>query len=215
MAMSSLTYVLGFSVRFFSASLFRLGILWSLGGPLSKLCVTPPFSINFRCQIENQVSDYRLLGASSCWPLLFILLLLTIIVYPFIVDHDWLSFYCWPLLFILLLLTIIVYPFIVNHYSLSFYCRLLLFILSLSTIFVYPLIVDHYCLSFYCRLSLFILLLSTIIVLSIYCQPLLFILLLCPRNKVVGGMLVSPCPTVRSSVDKSYVVSYDNLSCIS
>jgi len=30
-----------------------------------KLCVTPPFSINFRCQIENQVSDYRLLGASS------------------------------------------------------------------------------------------------------------------------------------------------------
>jgi hypothetical protein len=32
-----------------------------LGGPLSKLCVTPPFSINFRCQIENQVSDYRLL----------------------------------------------------------------------------------------------------------------------------------------------------------
>ena len=37
---------------------------WSLGGPLSKLCVTPPFSINFRCQIENQVSDYRILGAS-------------------------------------------------------------------------------------------------------------------------------------------------------
>jgi hypothetical protein len=43
---------------------------WFLGSPLSKLCVTPPFSINFRCQIENQVSDYRLLGASS---LLFIL----------------------------------------------------------------------------------------------------------------------------------------------
>jgi hypothetical protein len=36
-----------------------------LGGPLSKLCVTHPFSINFQCQIENQVSDYRLLGASS------------------------------------------------------------------------------------------------------------------------------------------------------
>jgi hypothetical protein len=36
-----------------------------LGGPLSKLCVTPPFSINFRCQIENQVSDYRLLGATK------------------------------------------------------------------------------------------------------------------------------------------------------
>jgi hypothetical protein len=28
MAISSLTYILGFSVRFFSASLFRLGILW-------------------------------------------------------------------------------------------------------------------------------------------------------------------------------------------
>jgi hypothetical protein len=34
------------------------------------LSATPPFSINFRCQIENQVSDYRLLGTSSCffWP---------------------------------------------------------------------------------------------------------------------------------------------------
>jgi hypothetical protein len=29
------------------------------------ICVTPPFSINFRCQFENQVSDYMLLGASS------------------------------------------------------------------------------------------------------------------------------------------------------
>jgi hypothetical protein len=32
---------------------------------LEQLCATPPFSINFRCQIENQVSDYRLLRASS------------------------------------------------------------------------------------------------------------------------------------------------------
>ena len=32
-----------------------------MGGPLSKLCLTPPFSINFRCQIENQLSNYRLL----------------------------------------------------------------------------------------------------------------------------------------------------------
>jgi hypothetical protein len=40
-------------------------------GPLSKLCVTPPFCINFRCQIKNQVSDYRLLGASSlCSPIM-------------------------------------------------------------------------------------------------------------------------------------------------
>jgi hypothetical protein len=38
---------------------------WSTLCPLSKLCVTHPFSINFQCQIENQVSDYRLLGASS------------------------------------------------------------------------------------------------------------------------------------------------------
>jgi hypothetical protein len=43
----------------------KFELKWSLGGPLSKLRVTPPFSINFRCQIENQVSDYRLLGASS------------------------------------------------------------------------------------------------------------------------------------------------------
>jgi hypothetical protein len=43
----------------------KFELKWSLDGPLSKLCVTPPFSINFRCQIENQVSDYRHLGASS------------------------------------------------------------------------------------------------------------------------------------------------------
>jgi hypothetical protein len=43
----------------------KFELKWSFGGPLSKLCVTPPFSINFRCQIKNQVSDYRLLGASS------------------------------------------------------------------------------------------------------------------------------------------------------
>jgi hypothetical protein len=57
MAMSSLTYILGFSGRFFSASLFHLEMLWDknhikifcleiwvkmiLDGPLSKLCVTP------------------------------------------------------------------------------------------------------------------------------------------------------------------------------
>jgi hypothetical protein len=34
----------------------KFELKWSLGGPLSKLCVTPPFSINFRCQIENQVN---------------------------------------------------------------------------------------------------------------------------------------------------------------
>jgi hypothetical protein len=27
-----------------------------MGGPLSKSCVAPPFSINFRCQIENQAT---------------------------------------------------------------------------------------------------------------------------------------------------------------
>ena len=43
----------------------KFELKWSLGGPLSKLCVTPPFPINFRCQIENQASDYRLMGASS------------------------------------------------------------------------------------------------------------------------------------------------------
>jgi hypothetical protein len=54
-------YILNTSKSF--AQKFELK--WSLGGPLSKLCVIPPFSINFRCQTENQVSDYRLLGASS------------------------------------------------------------------------------------------------------------------------------------------------------
>ena len=81
MTMSSLTYILGFSVLFFQPVYFvqkyyeikitsksfahKFELKLSLGCPLSKLCVTPPFSINFRCQIENQVSDYRLLRASS------------------------------------------------------------------------------------------------------------------------------------------------------
>jgi hypothetical protein len=29
----------------------KFELKWSLGGPLSKLCVTPSFSINFRCKI--------------------------------------------------------------------------------------------------------------------------------------------------------------------
>jgi hypothetical protein len=58
---SNNSIILGSSKSF--AQKFELK--WSLGGPLSKLCVKPPFSINFRCQIENQVSDYRLMGASS------------------------------------------------------------------------------------------------------------------------------------------------------
>jgi hypothetical protein len=45
--------------------LLRNELKWSLGGPLSKLCVTPPFSINFRFQIKSQVSDFRPLWASS------------------------------------------------------------------------------------------------------------------------------------------------------
>ena len=61
----------------------------------------------------------------------------------FIVDHYCFSFCCRPLLFILLLSTIIVYPFIVNHYCLSFYYRPLLFILLLSAIIIYPFI--FYC----------------------------------------------------------------------
>jgi hypothetical protein len=50
----------------------------SLGGPFSKLCVTPPFSINVRCQIENQVSDYRLLGAHDITEILLKMALNTI-----------------------------------------------------------------------------------------------------------------------------------------
>ena len=46
-----------------SAKKFELK--WSLVDQLSKLFVPLPISINFRGQIENQVSDYRLLGASS------------------------------------------------------------------------------------------------------------------------------------------------------
>ena len=34
-------------------------------GPFSKLCMISPFSTNFRSQIKNYVSYYRLLRASS------------------------------------------------------------------------------------------------------------------------------------------------------
>ena len=65
----------------FSASLFRLGIYYEIKITSTsfaqkfelKSSLGGPFSINVRCQIENQVSDYRLLGASSfkvkqvCW----------------------------------------------------------------------------------------------------------------------------------------------------
>ena len=40
-------------------------LIWSLLGGLSKLFVILPFSTNFRSQIENQMSDYGLMGASS------------------------------------------------------------------------------------------------------------------------------------------------------
>ena len=90
----------------------------------NKVCYT------LRLQVRGDMSlCARVLGGSF-------------IVYPFIVDHYFLSFYCRPLLFIILLSTIIVHHFTVDHYFLSFYCRPLLFILF---------VVDHYCLSFYCR----------------------------------------------------------------
>ena len=90
MARSSLTYILGFSVKKFQpvysvleyyvikitskSFALKFELKWSLGGPLCKLRATPPFSINFRCQIENQVSDYRLLGASSFITFFFLIL---------------------------------------------------------------------------------------------------------------------------------------------
>ena len=43
----------------------KFELKWSLFCQLSKLFVTLPFSISLRSQIENQVSDYRLLWASS------------------------------------------------------------------------------------------------------------------------------------------------------
>jgi hypothetical protein len=43
----------------------KFALIWFSGFRGEDLNVIPPFSINFRCQIENQVSDYRLLGASS------------------------------------------------------------------------------------------------------------------------------------------------------
>ena len=70
MTMSSLTNILCFFVRFFQPvysveeyyeiKITSKSFAQKFELKWSKLCVTPPFSINFRCQIENQVSDYRL-----------------------------------------------------------------------------------------------------------------------------------------------------------
>ena len=64
MAMSSLTYIL-FFVRSHQNLLLR-NLSWNdLRLAHFQIMCNTPFSINFRCQIENQVSDYRLLWASS------------------------------------------------------------------------------------------------------------------------------------------------------
>ena len=66
----------------------KFELKWSSGGPLSKLCETPPFSINFRCQIENQVSDYRLLGASSIHWIPLVMVLVGFIKSRMLVEHE-------------------------------------------------------------------------------------------------------------------------------
>jgi hypothetical protein len=61
MTLSSSRYLPGFSVYFFVQTIYT-----NYERKItSKLLVTSPFSINFRSQIENLVSDYRLPGASS------------------------------------------------------------------------------------------------------------------------------------------------------
>jgi hypothetical protein len=53
----------------------KAALIWFSGfrGTDLNVCGTPPFSIMFRFQIENQVSDYRLLGTSSFfWLIIFL-----------------------------------------------------------------------------------------------------------------------------------------------
>ena len=88
----------GFFCEIFSASLFHVGILWDknhikifcseiwvemiFGWPTFKImCNTPIFYFNFRCLIENQASNYRLLGASSYMYPLFLLKYYCVIQY--------------------------------------------------------------------------------------------------------------------------------------
>jgi hypothetical protein len=52
-----------FFQQFYTTKKFELK--WALVGELSKLFVTLPFSLSFRSQIENQVSNCKLLRASS------------------------------------------------------------------------------------------------------------------------------------------------------
>ena len=54
---------------------------------LSKLFATLPFYMNFRGQIENQVSDYRLLRTSSLWLIWFNLLCLMLLSAIFLLYH--------------------------------------------------------------------------------------------------------------------------------
>ena len=53
----------------------------------SKLFATLPFYMNFRGQIENQVSDYRLLRSSSLWLIWFDFLCLTLLSAIFLLYH--------------------------------------------------------------------------------------------------------------------------------
>jgi len=53
----------------------KFELRWFLVGQLAKLFITLAFSINFKSQIENKVSDYRLLWASRLYFLLEIGLL--------------------------------------------------------------------------------------------------------------------------------------------
>ena len=61
---------------------------WSLVDLLSKLCMTPSFSINFRSQIENQMSDNKLMEASSFNIDLLMFLMRRVSVYNMLSPKD-------------------------------------------------------------------------------------------------------------------------------
>ena len=86
MALSSSTYLAGFFQQIYTNLAYyektdikivwsKFELKWSLVGQLSKLFMTLTFSIKFRSQIEDKVSDYRLLWATRLYFMLKIGLL--------------------------------------------------------------------------------------------------------------------------------------------
>ena len=131
------TYMLIFRRIFLTNYWWQRSDIWSQASYRYPISFLDPSDSYFLFAEERGYRKWALAHSSSCW--------LSFYCWPLLIILLWST-----LIFLILLLsTIIVYPFHFDHYCLSFYCWPLLFICLLSTIFVYPIIVDYHCFSHY------------------------------------------------------------------